>query len=80
MSLAADYSVVEHLRDGRAIEIRALRPDDRTGMLAAIGQTSSDSLRRRTTTTGSVGAQLRFTTVTDGSTPLASAPNVSARA
>ena len=29
------------------IEIRALRPDDRTGMLAAIGRTSSHSLRRR---------------------------------
>jgi ribosomal protein S18 acetylase RimI-like enzyme len=47
MPLAADYSVVEHLRDGRAIEIRALRPDDRTGMLSAIGRTSSHSLRRR---------------------------------
>lgn len=43
----ADYSVAEHLRDGRPIEIRALRPDDRDEMLAAIGRTSTQSLRRR---------------------------------
>jgi RimJ/RimL family protein N-acetyltransferase len=47
MSGAADYSAVEHLRDGRPIEIRALRPDDRAGMLAAVGRTSTQSLRRR---------------------------------
>jgi RimJ/RimL family protein N-acetyltransferase len=47
MPLAADYSVVEHLRDGRAIQIRALRPDDRAAMLAAIGRTSPQSLQRR---------------------------------
>ena len=38
---------VEHLRDGRPIEIRALRPDDRAEMLAAIGRTSTQSLQRR---------------------------------
>ena len=47
MQKAADYSVMEHLRDGRTIEIRALRPDDREDMLAAIGRTSPQSLRRR---------------------------------
>ncbi|MEI9924949.1 MAG: GNAT family N-acetyltransferase [Bradyrhizobium sp.] len=47
MSEAANYSAVEHLRDGRPIEVRAIRPDDRAGMLAAAGQTSMQSLRRR---------------------------------
>jgi GNAT superfamily N-acetyltransferase len=44
---AADYSAVEHLRDGRPIEIRALRPDDRAEMLAAVGRTGKQSLQRR---------------------------------
>ncbi|MBV9985851.1 GNAT family N-acetyltransferase [Bradyrhizobium sp.] len=43
----ADYSVTERLRDGRSIAIRALRVDDREEMLAAIGRTSAESLRRR---------------------------------
>jgi RimJ/RimL family protein N-acetyltransferase len=47
MPKAADYSTKERLRDGRTIEIRALRPDDREDMLAAIGRTSAQSLRRR---------------------------------
>jgi len=47
MRKAADHSAVEHLRDGRPIEIRALRPDDRDDMLAAIGRTSPQSLQRR---------------------------------
>jgi RimJ/RimL family protein N-acetyltransferase len=47
MQKAADYSAVQRLRDGRTIEIRALRPDDRQDMLAAIGRTSSQSLQRR---------------------------------
>src|SRR5947207_14537792 len=47
MSEAAEYSVVEHLRDRAAIEIRALRPDDRDEMLAAIGRTSTQSIQRR---------------------------------
>src|SRR3954462_1182006 len=47
MPQAAEYSVHEHLRDGRPITIRALRLDDRAGMLAAIGRTSMQSLQRR---------------------------------
>ena len=47
MQERADYSAVEHLRDGRPIQIRALRPDDRAEMLAAIGRTSPQSLQRR---------------------------------
>jgi ribosomal protein S18 acetylase RimI-like enzyme len=47
MAEAADYSAPEHLRDGRPVEIRALRPDDRADMLAAIGRTSMQSLQRR---------------------------------
>ncbi len=47
MARAAEYSVMERLRDGSAVEIRALRSDDREDMLAAIGRTSPQSLRRR---------------------------------
>jgi len=47
MAKAADYSVVERLRDGRTIEVRALRPDDKDNMLAAVDRTSVQSLRRR---------------------------------
>jgi RimJ/RimL family protein N-acetyltransferase len=41
------YSAVESLRNGRRIEIRALRPDDETQMLAAVSRTSPQSLYRR---------------------------------
>lgn len=41
------YSVVETLRDGRSVEIRALRPDDEAQMLAAVARTSPQSLYRR---------------------------------
>src|ERR1700742_459479 len=44
---AANYSAQEHLRDGRPVEIRALRPDDETGMLAAVDRTGPESLKRR---------------------------------
>lgn len=44
---ARDYTATEPLRDGRTIEIRALRPEDRDGMLAAVGRTSPQSLFRR---------------------------------
>jgi GNAT superfamily N-acetyltransferase len=44
---ARDYSATEILRNGRTVEIRALRPDDRTGLLAAVGRTSQQSLYRR---------------------------------
>ncbi len=47
MSDAKEYSVIEELRDGRRIEIRALRPDDRANMLAAVGRISAQSLYRR---------------------------------
>jgi RimJ/RimL family protein N-acetyltransferase len=47
MTGVADYSVAERLRNGRPIEIRALRPDDREDMLAAIGRTGVESLHRR---------------------------------
>jgi len=46
-SAGYSYSVIELLRDGRSIEIRALRPDDETQMLAAISRTSPQSLYRR---------------------------------
>jgi RimJ/RimL family protein N-acetyltransferase len=47
MAGLADYSAVERLRDGRPIEIRALRAQDKSEMLAAIGRTSTQSLQRR---------------------------------
>ena len=47
MAEAADYSAPEHLRDGRAVKIRALHPDDRADMLTAIGRTGTQSLQRR---------------------------------
>jgi hypothetical protein len=47
MASAADYSAVERLRDGRTIEVRALRPDDQEDMLAAVDRTSVQSLQRR---------------------------------
>jgi GNAT superfamily N-acetyltransferase len=47
MSEAATYSAREKLRNGCSIEIRALRPDDRTDMLTALGRLSVRSLSRR---------------------------------
>ncbi|WP_371680910.1 N-acetyltransferase family protein [Microvirga sp. KLBC 81] len=44
---ACDYSATETLRDGRTVEIRALRPEDRAGLLASVGRTSNQSLYRR---------------------------------
>jgi GNAT superfamily N-acetyltransferase len=44
---AAKYSAIETLRDGRTVEIRALRPDDQAGLLAAIDRSSAQSLYRR---------------------------------
>jgi RimJ/RimL family protein N-acetyltransferase len=38
---------MESLRDGRDVEIRALRPDDQDNMLAAVGRTGPESLQRR---------------------------------
>lgn len=47
VSDAANYSVIEPLRDGQRIELRALRPEDRAEFIAAVEQTSAPSLRRR---------------------------------
>jgi hypothetical protein len=41
------YSAIEDLHDGRRVEVRSLRPDDRTDFLAAVARASSESLRRR---------------------------------
>jgi len=43
----SEYSAVEVLRDGRTVEIRALKPDDRDSLLAAIGRASTQSVFRR---------------------------------
>jgi RimJ/RimL family protein N-acetyltransferase len=42
-----DYSARECLRDGQEIEIRALRPEDRDALLAAVAHSSTESLYRR---------------------------------
>jgi hypothetical protein len=44
---AVKYSAVESLRDGRHCEIRALRPDDRAQLTAAVGRIGTRSLYRR---------------------------------
>lgn len=44
---AATYSRFEQLRDGQRLEIRALRPDDGPGLVAAIKSVSAQSLFRR---------------------------------
>ena len=43
----ASYIAREQLRDGSTAEIRALRPEDEADMLAALEQTSAQSLQRR---------------------------------
>ena len=47
MMEAARYSAVELLRDGRRVDIRALTPDDRADLMAAVARASSQSLYRR---------------------------------
>lgn len=42
-----NYSARECLRDGQEVEIRALRPEDRNALLAAVGRSSAQSLYRR---------------------------------
>jgi RimJ/RimL family protein N-acetyltransferase len=44
---AADYSAVEALRDGRSVEIRALKPADRAGLAASVKRTSEETRYRR---------------------------------
>jgi RimJ/RimL family protein N-acetyltransferase len=41
------YSEIETLRDGRRVEIRALRPEDRDDFIAAVRRVGTDSLYRR---------------------------------
>jgi GNAT superfamily N-acetyltransferase len=47
LSDLAHFSTKETLRDGRQVEIRAQRPQDREGLKAAIDRASSASLYRR---------------------------------
>jgi GNAT superfamily N-acetyltransferase len=47
MSEAAKYSAIATLRDGRQIEICALRSDDRDDLIAAVGRASDQALYRR---------------------------------
>jgi RimJ/RimL family protein N-acetyltransferase len=47
MADAAKYSVIESLKGGRRVEIRALRPDDRGEFADAVSRSSAESLRRR---------------------------------
>ena len=42
-----NYSAIETLRGGCRVEIRALRPDDRADLVAAVGRTTDQSLYRR---------------------------------
>src|SRR3954447_1797404 len=42
----ANYSVVEHLRDGRSIEVRSLRASDKEQMLDAVESQRSQSIQR----------------------------------
>src|SRR6516162_2829569 len=43
----ARYSAIEATRDGRRLEIRALKPQDQTDLRAAVDRTSAQSLYRR---------------------------------
>lgn len=47
MSDIISYTAREPLRDGNHVEIRALRRDDETDMLAALERSSAQSLQRR---------------------------------
>ena len=44
---AASYAATERLRNGAALQIRALLPSDRDEMLAAVGRFSKQTLYRR---------------------------------
>lgn len=44
---ASRYAETETLRDGRKVEIRALKPEDREGLLAAVAKMSDDARYRR---------------------------------
>jgi hypothetical protein len=47
IGVAANYSAVEALRDGRRVENRAFKPSDRTDLESALACTSSQSHYRR---------------------------------
>jgi RimJ/RimL family protein N-acetyltransferase len=47
MADRASYSAMECLRNGQRVEIRALRPNDEAGLIAAVGRASPQSLYRR---------------------------------
>ncbi|MBR0706569.1 GNAT family N-acetyltransferase [Bradyrhizobium liaoningense] len=47
MGTPASFTCRETLRDGTAIEIRALRPEDEVGMLSALDQTSTQTRQLR---------------------------------
>jgi len=47
MTESGKYSALERLRDGRRLEIRALKPTDEKDMLAAVDRISAQSLYRR---------------------------------
>jgi RimJ/RimL family protein N-acetyltransferase len=47
MSDIANFAVTETLRDGRRIGVRALKPEDRDGLVAAVQKMSDTSVRRR---------------------------------
>src|SRR3954471_24340425 len=47
MSDTSKYSTVEKLRNGRQVEISALRPDAEAGFVAPAGRVSAQSLFRR---------------------------------
>ena len=47
MADASRYSATETLRDGRSVQIRALKPEDRTAMANAVERVSAQSLYRR---------------------------------
>ena len=44
---AASYSAADTMRDGWPLEVRALRPEDRADLLAALARLGDQSLRRR---------------------------------
>ena len=44
---ASEYSAVEPLRDGRNVEIRALKPADRAALAASVRRTSEETRYRR---------------------------------
>ena len=47
MAEAADYAAIELLRNGRRVEIRALRPEDQANLVRAVDQIGAESLYRR---------------------------------